>query len=111
MCGLQPASCRLCLASDILPPYLDILKDETGQVEELGRLLSLDLSASPGLLPQQVCAICAGTFQSFIKLRDAARQNERILQTNQNVIRSVRAHQAQNWGNNHYFYLIQAIRA
>ena len=30
MCGLQPASCRLCLASDILPPYLDIKWESVG---------------------------------------------------------------------------------
>ena len=84
MCGLQPASCRLCLASDILPPYLDIMKDDTGQVEELSSLLSLDLASSPSHFPQHVCAICVGTFQSFLKLREAAKQNDKILQINQN---------------------------
>ena len=88
MCGVQSAWCRLCLASDILPPYLDLKKDDTGQVEELSSLLDLELTDSPGHFPHYVCAICVGTFQSFLKLRESARQNHKILQINEKIIRS-----------------------
>ena len=111
MCGLQPASCRLCLASDILPPYLDLRRDDTGQVEELSSLLSLDLTASPRHFPHYVCAICVGTFQSFIKLREAAQQNEKILQINEKMIRSVRSHLSCPDLISTLFYLFQPIRA
>ena len=92
MCGARPAWCRLCLASDLLPPYLDLRQDDTGQLEELSSLLSLELTASPRHFPHYVCAICVGTFQSFIKLREVAQQNEKILQINEKVIRSVTSH-------------------
>ena len=89
MCGVQPAWCRLCLASDILPPYLDLTEDETGQAEELSSLLSLSFSfsRSPQHFPRYVCAICVGIFQSFLRLRETAQQNEKILQTNEKMIR------------------------
>ena len=99
MCGVQSAWCRLCLASDLLPPYLDLRQADTGQVEELCSLLSLELTKltiSPSQFPHHVCAICVGTFQSFIKLREAAQQNDKILQINEKIIRSVRSHQALN---------------
>ena len=91
MCGVQSAWCRLCLASDLLPPYLDLRQDDTGQVEELCSLLSLELELtdSPRQFPHHVCAICVGTFQSFIKLREAAQQNDKILQIHEKIIRSV----------------------
>ena len=44
MCGVQSAWCRLCLASDILPPYLDLRQDDTGQVEELRDCFELKLN-------------------------------------------------------------------
>ena len=96
MCGVQSAWCRLCLAPDLLPPYLDLRQADTGQVEELCSLLSLELTISPSHFPHHVCAICVGTAQSFIKLREAAQQNDKILQINEIIIRSVRSLQAQN---------------
>ena len=96
MCGLQAAWCRLCLASDLLPPYLDLRQDDTGQLEELSSLLSLELTSSPSHFPPYVCAICVGTFQSFIKLRETAQQNDKILQINEKMIRSdLTSHQVQ----------------
>ena len=77
MCGVKSAaSCRLCLASDLLPPYLDLSQDTSGQVLELCSVLALDLTVCPPHFPQLVCAICLGTVQSFLKLKDTARLNE-----------------------------------
>ena len=59
MCGVKSAaSCRLCLASDLLPPYLDLSQDTSGQVLELCSVLALDLTVCPPHFPQLVCAIC-----------------------------------------------------
>ena len=88
MCGVRTAWCRLCLTSDILPPYLDLTEDHTGQVRDLCSLLGLDLTPSSPHLPGQVCAICLSTVQSFTRLRERARNNQRLLQHNQPAIRS-----------------------
>jgi len=86
MCGGGPVWCRLCLTSNILPPYLDIIKDDTGQVEDLSSLLSLDLSISPLNFPSQICAICLATVQSFSRLKEAASLNDDLLHRNQDII-------------------------
>ena len=87
MCGAQPVWCRVCLSPNILPPYLQLSEDDTGQVELLSALLDLDLSVLPLHLPRQVCAICLGTVQSFSKLKEVARVNDDLLRDNQHQIR------------------------
>ena len=87
MCGAKSVWCRICLSPNILPPYLQLTEDDTGQVELLSALLDLDLSLLPPHLPRQVCAICLGTVQSFNKLKEVARVNDDLLHHNQDQIR------------------------
>ena len=89
MCGVGLVSCRLCLSPDILPPYLDLSQDLTGQVGDLSSLLGLDLADCPPHLPGHVCAICLGTLQSFQRLREVARTNDRLLRDKQLAVKSV----------------------
>lgn len=84
MCGLfLPASCRICLSSDIqdLPftSYTPLTSDHN-RSEHIGLLLELQTRLNDlSLYPQFICSICSDKINDFLELKEKAQENERII--------------------------------
>ena len=79
MCRTLAVSCRLCLASNLTPPYVS-LPDDAALAEAFGTALALQTTLQDdALYPNHVCSPCRDILLPFLQLQQLAIQHERFI--------------------------------